>query len=210
MAPSTRFVTIAVTLLAAFVVSACGEGEVRVTTSGTGTGTTPTTTSPEPAAGEVPEGVAAQYAVLEEEIAAEGGSTESGEWRIAYIKEPAEGWFEGEDGRAVWREPARYETAHLEIIPIERETGRIVPYADVTLEVLDEDGKLVDGKPLRFYYAEFFHYAENFRIPREGEYALRATVIPPAFRRHGDEDAGPVLTERAQVEFENVRIEVDG
>jgi hypothetical protein len=24
------------------------------------------------------------------------------------------------------------------------------------------------------------------------------------------EDAGPVLTERAQVEFENVRIEVDG
>jgi hypothetical protein len=197
MTPTTRLGAIAVTLLAGFVVMGCGEDEGRVTTSGTGTGTTPTATTPD--------------AVLEQEIAAEGGSVDSGDWRIAYIKEPAEGWFEGgEEGRAIWREPARYETAHLEIIPIERETGRIVPYADVTLEVLDEDGEVVDGKPLSFYYAEFFHYAENFRIPREGDYTLRATVMPPPFRRHGDEDAGPALTERAQVEFENVRIEVDG
>ena len=173
------------------------------------TGTTPTTTSAEPAASEVPEGVAAQYSVLEEEIAAEGGAVESGPWRIAYIKEPAEGWFRTENGRVVWRDPAHGETAHLEIIPIERDSGRIVPDAGVTLEVLDENGERVEKRPLNFYYAEFFHYADNFRIPRDGEYTLRATVEPPSFRRHGDEDSGPALMEGAQVEFENVMIELE-
>ncbi len=51
-----------------------------------------------PGAGEaqarVPEGVAQQYATLEKEIAAEGGETRSGNWRVAYIVEPAEPWFE--------------------------------------------------------------------------------------------------------------------
>ena len=109
--------------LVALAVSACGEDEDRVSA----TGTTPTTTSAEPATGEVPEGVAAQYSVLEEEIAAEGGAVESGPWRIAYIKEPAEGWFRTENGRVVWRDPARGETAHLEIIPIERDSGASSP-----------------------------------------------------------------------------------
>jgi hypothetical protein len=190
----------------ALAVSACGEDEVRVSA----TGTTPTTTSPEPAISDVPEGVAAQYSVLEEEIAAEGGATESGPWRIAYIKEPAEGWFRTENGRVVWRDPAHGETAHLEIIPIERDSGRIVPDAGVTLEVLDENGERVEKRPLSFYYAEFFHYADNFRIPRDGAYTLRATVEPPSFRRHGDEDSGPALMESAEVDFENVMIELDG
>ena len=191
--------------LVALAVSACGEDEGRVAA----TGTTPTTTSPEPVTSEVPEGVAAQYSVLEEEIAAEGGAVETGPWRIAYIKEPAEGWFRTENGRVVRRDPERGETAHLEIIPIERGTGRIVPDAGVTLEVLDEDGQRVEKRPLSFYYAEFFHYADNFRIPRDGEYTLRATVEAPQFRRHGDEDSGPALMEDAQVEFENVMIELD-
>ncbi len=188
----------------ALAVSACGEDEGRVSA----TGTTPTTTSAE-VTSDVPEGVAAQYSVLEEEIAAEGGAVESGPWRIAYIKEPAEGWFRTENGRVVWRDPARGETAHLEIIPIERDSGRIVPDADVTLEVLDDSGERVEKRPLSFYYAEFFHYADNFHIPRDGEYTLRATVDPPSFRRHDDEDSGPALMEGAQVEFENVMIELD-
>jgi hypothetical protein len=196
------------TLVAAVValaVAACGDDEARVSA----TGTTPTSTTPTHDV-DVPDGVAAQYSVLEEEIAAEGGAVESGDWRIAYIKEPAEGWFRTENGRVVWRDPAHGETAHLEIIPIERDSGRIIPDAGVTLEVLDKDGQRVEKRPLSFYYAEFFHYADNFRIPRDGEYTLRATVEPPPFRRHGDENGGPALMESAQVEFENVTIELDG
>ena len=108
----------------------------------------------------------------------------------------------------VWRDPAPGETAHLEIIPIERETGRIVPDARITLEVLDAGGERVETKALSFYYAEFFHYAENFRIPDDGEYTLRATVQTPRFRRHGDESEGPALMDDAQVEFEKVMIDV--
>ena len=110
---------------------ACGEDA----DSATATGTTATTAA-EPS----------EVAVLEEEIAEEGGSVETGDWRIAYIKEPAEGWFQMDQGHLVWRDPAAGETAHLEIIPIERETGRIVPDARITLEVLDAGGERVEKK----------------------------------------------------------------
>jgi hypothetical protein len=120
-----------------------------------------------------------------------GGAVESGPWRIAYIQEPAEGWFRSENGRVVWREPAHGETAHLEIIPIERDSGRIVPYAGVTLEVLDSEGRRVEKRPLSFYYAEFFHHADNFRIPRDGEYTLRATVEPPSSAATATRTAAP-------------------
>ncbi|MEA2366222.1 MAG: hypothetical protein QOE69_1194 [Thermoleophilaceae bacterium] len=196
--------------LAGAVLAACGDDDDGGTLTAVGTGTTPTTTTPHAAASAVPEGVAAQYATLEEEIAEEGGSVESGDWRIAYIKEPAEGWFHMDQGHMVWRDPARGETAHLEVIPIERSTGRIVPDARITLEVLDEAGGRVERKQLSFYYAEFFHYAENFSIPASGEYTLRASVEAPAFRRHGDAKEGPALMEDARVEFENVMIDIDG
>jgi hypothetical protein len=202
MLSKTGVAGLVVVAVASAGLPACGEGETRASA----TGTTATTTS-EPR--EVPEGVADQYAVLEEEVASEGGSVETGEWRIAYIKEPAEGWFQMDNGHLVWRDPAGGETAHLEIIPIERETGRIVPDARITLEVLDADGERVESKQLSLYYAEFFHYAENFRIPSDGEYTLRATVETPQFRRHGDESEGPVLMDDAQVEFDNVMIDVD-
>jgi hypothetical protein len=156
---------------------------------------------------QVPEGVAAQYATLEDEVRAEGGETTSGPWRIAYIVEPAEGWFERRGDEFTWRPPARGETHHIEILPIEAKTGRLVPEVPVTLEVLDAAGERVARKRLRSYYAEFFHYAENFSIPERGEYTLRATLEPPSFRRYGEEQEGPALAERAEVEFEGVRLE---
>jgi len=151
----------------------------------------------------VPDGVAAQYRTIEEEVEAEGGETMSGPWRIAYIVEPAEPWFDGER----FREPARGETHHIEILPIERETGRVVPYVPVRLQVRDDRDRVVDAKPLDFFYAEFFHYAQNFSIPRDGTYTLRATIEPPTFLRHGEEREGPALSRGATVEFERVRLE---
>jgi hypothetical protein len=189
----------------------CGEdreGGVRVETSGTGTGTTTTATAP--AASEVPEGVAKQYATIEEEVREAGGETRSGPWRIAYIVEAAEGWFERRNGRLAWRAPARDETNHIEILPIEADSGRLVPDVPITLEVLDGNGQRVARKRLSFYYAEFFHYAENFVLPRSGRYTLRATIGAPPFRRHGEEAEGPPLVKGATVTFEDVEIETEG
>ncbi|MGH2716020.1 MAG: iron transporter [Thermoleophilaceae bacterium] len=178
----------------------CGEdGEA----AGTDTATTTTATTP----AEVPEGVAAQYQQIEEEVEAEGGETQVGPWRIAYIVEPAEGWFEPRGGQLRWRPPAAGETHHIEILPIEADTGRLVPDVPITLEVIDGSGRRVARERLRFYYAEFFHYAENLSIPEAGDYTLRATIAPPPFPRHGEEEEGPALPEGASAEFEGVHLE---
>jgi hypothetical protein len=150
----------------------------------------------------VPAGVIAQHETIEAEIGAEGGETTAGEWRVAYIVEPAEPWFEG--GR--FREPAPGETHHIEILPIEAETGRVVPEVPITVDVLDSFGEVVDSQSLHFFYAEFFHYANNFSIPRDGTYTLRASIEPPAFRRHGEEAERPPLAEGAEVEFDGVEL----
>jgi hypothetical protein len=157
--------------------------------------------------GPVPEGVAAQYRTIEEEVRAEGGETTVGPWRIAYIVEPAEPWFERRRGRFVWRPVAPGETHHIEILPIEAESGRVVPDVPLELEVLDERGAVVDRKRLAFYYAEFFHYAENFSVPEPAEYTLRASIGAPAFRRHGEEQDAPALAEDATATFRGVRLE---
>lgn len=160
-------------------------------------------------ADEVPPGVAEQYAVMEEEIAAEGGEMTSGDWRVTYIVEPAEPWFE--DGTAdSFREPAAGETHHIEIIPFEKATGRVVPDVPIRLEVIDSAGTVVDAKDLISLYGEFFHYAHNFAVPNAGTYTLRAILEPPTFGRHGEQADGPKLAKGATVEFEDVQLAVEG
>lgn len=194
-----RTTVIAAALVAVLAwVSACGEGsDQEPVKQATGTAQS----------SKVPGGVAVQYATIEEEVRAEGGEKRVGPWRIAYIVEPAEGWFEGRGDDVEWRAPADGETHHIEILPIEAATGRLVPEVPITVEVLDAQGERVARKPLRPYYPEFFHYADNFSIPDAGEYRLRARIQPPDLRRHGEEREDPALADGAEVEFENVRLE---
>ena len=155
-----------------------------------------------------PAGVAAAYATMEEEIREEGGETTSGDWRVGYIVEEAEPWHEPGGERLTWRPAAPGETHHIEILPIEARTGRLVPGVPVRLEVLDDTGRVVADRSLDFYYGEFFHYATNVSVPRSGRYTLRATLQPPRFLRHGEEDEQPPLAEGATVAFPDVRLEV--
>lgn len=154
----------------------------------------------------LPAGVAEQYSVLEAEVAERGGSSESGEWTVSYIVEQAEPWFVARGDEQHFRAPEPGETHHIEIIPTETATGRIVPEVPVTLQVLDADGEVVDEKPLHFLHSAFFHYANNFEVPEEGSYTLRATLGVPAFARHGEEGERPALAEGAEVVFEDVEL----
>lgn len=194
---------IASAALAALVLPAAGCGD-----DGAGTREAPPGPGSAPTAGEtateVPEGVVRQYATLAKEIAAEGGQTQSGNWRVAYIVEPAEPWFEPVGAAFRFREPAPGETHHIEVIPFDAESDRIVPQVPIRLEVLDANGQVVDAKTLNFYYAEFFHYANNFSVPTAGRYTLRATLAPPTFLRHGEQGEQPPLSEGAIVEFRDV------
>jgi hypothetical protein len=158
-------------------------------------------------AGAVPAGVAAQYATVAEEIESEGGRTTAGDWDVAFIVEPAEPWFEmtGE-GAPRRREPAPGETHHIEIVPFEAATGRIAPNVPIRLEVVDGAGEVVDADDLAFFSAEFFHYANNFSVPDEGDYTLRASLQPPPYARHGDTVEDLTLLEPLAVEFEGVHL----
>lgn len=165
-----------------------------------------------------PAGVAHQHTVLEAEIAANGGETKAGEYRVGYIVEAAEPWFQAEQGghgsrdghsghgKLVNREPAEDETHHIEIIPMEAATGRIVPNVPIRLEVVDAQGQVVQAQDLNFYHAEFFHYANNFSIPTAGKYTLRAVLQPPTFLRHGASGETPALSEPVTATFANVEL----
>jgi hypothetical protein len=182
-----------------------GEGGGRETAT---EGTEETTGGVTAAGGEEFQSVIDSYAVAHEEIEAEGGETEAGPYRVGYIVEPAEGWWEGGPEDPEWREPSPDETHHLEILPFDPETGLLIPEMEGRLTVLDQNGEEVDEQPLRFYYAEFYHYANNFSIPDSGSYTLRAELEPPDFNRHGSEDGeGRVFTEPVTVEFEGVKID---
>ncbi len=155
-------------------------------------------------------GVVASYEVAQSKIDEEGGEQEVGEYRVGYIVEPAEGWWEGAPGNLAWRGPTAEETNHIEILPFEAETGLLVPGAEISLTVLDESGEVVESKPLEFYRGEFYHYANTFSLPRSGTYALRAEITPTTFLRHGTEEGeGRVLTEPVVVEFESVEIDTE-
>lgn len=183
--------TVALLAAGALILAGCGEP-------------TAPTTAPDPAA--VPPGVAQQYAQVNDEIRQEGGETTVGEWRIAYIVEPAEAWHEVANGNRSFREPAPGETHHIEIVPFEAAGGRIVPDVPISLEVVDGAGQVIDAKPLTFYHAEFFHYANNFAVPANGRYTLRARVDAPSFPRHGERDEQPALADGAVAEFRDVEL----
>ncbi|MGH3327297.1 MAG: iron transporter [Streptomycetales bacterium] len=182
-------------------VSAHGPG------SGSGSGTGGGSYAASMGSHPVPEGVAHQYALVEEEIEHAGGETRVGPWRIGYIVEAAEPWYRHEKGGQGFRSPAKGETHHIEILPIEAATGRIVPDVPVRVEVVDASGEVVDAKQLNFYYSEFFHYANNFSVPEPGTFTLRATLEPPTFLRHGEHGQTPPLTRGARASFTGVELQ---
>ena len=156
---------------------------------------------------EVPSGVAQEYATMAEEIDSAGGEETRDGWRVGYIVEAAEPWFESHDGGQHFRAPKAGETHHIEILPFEESTGRLVPDTPVRLEILDADGAVVQDRALRFLYGEFFHYATNFRVPEPGTYTLRATIGVPTFSRHGEDGETPAMSEGTTVTFQDVELE---
>lgn len=156
------------------------------------------------------QGVVGSYAVAQEEIEEAGGEQEVGAYRVGYIVEPAEGWWDGDPTVLQWRGPSGAETNHIEILPFEAESGLLVPDMRIELTILDEAGEVVESKPLALYRGEFYNYTNNFSLTSNGVYTLRAKLNPPDFRRHDAGEAeGKVFTEPVTVEFENVQISIE-
>lgn len=163
------------------------------------------------AAADVPAGVARQYAMVNQAIAENGGERTSGEWRVAYVIGPAKSWHVQQGEHYTRREPAPGETNHIEIIPFEASSGRLVPDVPIRLELLGADGKVIQAQNLNFYWSDFAHYANNFAVPASGRYTLRATrgLGTPTFLRHdhSGQDGAPMLAKGTTVEFTDVEID---
>ena len=192
-------------LLVVVLAAACGQGGSGSENGGGSASASDSASEGDSSEAGTFQGVVDSYEVAQREIEEEGGEQRVGEYRVGYIIEPAEGWWEGDPQNLTWREPAPGETNHIEILPFEVGSGLLVPEADITLTVLDGSGNEIDTKPLRFYRGEFYHYANNFSLPESGTYTLRAEIAPPTFLRHETEEAeGKVFTEPVMAEFEIV------
>jgi len=108
----------------------------------------------------------------------------AGDYLVAFVQENAEGMYELEGGRLVWREAAEEANVHLEIAVADAADGRFVPGLDITLTVLDGDRELFTTSMPFLWHPYLYHYGSNARVPGEGPYTVRVRIDPPAFMRH--------------------------
>ena len=108
----------------------------------------------------------------------------AGDYLVAFVQENAEGMYELQDGRLVWREAPEEANAHLEIAVADAADGRFVPGLDITLTLLEGERELFTTNMPFLWHPYLYHYGTNARVPGEGPYSVRVTIGPPTFMRH--------------------------
>lgn len=138
-------------------------------------------------------------------VAHDGGHTTVADYLVAYAIEEAEGMYSLEDGDLVWHNPGDANT-HVEVVVCDAADGRFVPGLDVTATLVTPDGREL-GPHVQdlVWHPMMYHYARNWTLPADGEYALRVHIEPPTFMRH-DEVNGRRFTAAVDVEFTGVSI----
>ena len=128
-----------------------------------------------------PAAVDADYAIgddILEGFAAARAETQAGGYRIGFITEAPEPFWEWKDGprlKAVRPE----DTHHLEIVLQDRATGLLVPQAGVSLRLVPKSGGKPVEVPLHGLLSAFQHYGETLRVP-PGDYRVEVDVTPPS------------------------------
>jgi uncharacterized protein involved in high-affinity Fe2+ transport len=128
----------------------------------------------------------------------------AGDYLVAFVQENAEGMYELEDGRLVWREAPTEANAHLEIAVADAGDGRFVPGLDISLTVLDGDRELFTTTMPFLWHPYLYHYGTNAKVPGEGPYTVRVQIQAPTFMRH-DPVNGRRYAEPVQAVFEDRR-----
>jgi hypothetical protein len=80
------------------------------------------------------------------------------------------------------------ELYHVEVKPIDPESGTRIPYADVTFEAINKDtGQMVEGSLHPMWGGSGLHYALNSGLAGDGTYEATVTVGVPTFARGLDD-----------------------
>lgn len=140
-----------------------------------------------------------------EEIAETGGVTRSGDYEVGYAIEEAEGLYSLVDGELIWNAPED-ETRHVEIVVRDAADGRFIPGLEVEVTLTDGDGReFGPHRQALVWHPMMYHYARNWAIPVDSEYAMEVRIKPPTFLRH-DETNGRRFAEPCTVTFEGVAV----
>lgn len=135
----------------------------------------------------------------------DGGEKRAGDYIVAYAVEKAEGMYHLKDGKLEWQEPGTANT-HIEISVRDGADNRFIPGLDVTVAVLDEDGKEVGTYMQPFiWHPWLYHYGRNWEVPKKGKYTLQVHIEPPRYARH-DEKNGKRYAEPVDLTFEGVSL----
>ena len=138
--------------------------------------------------------------------ATSGVSRRAGDYLVAVAVEHAEGLWRMRGGALRWEEPED-ENAHLEVAVCDGGDGRFVPGLHVTVTLTAPDGSVVGTHVHPFlWHPWLYHYGRNWRVPADGEYAVKVRIDAPDFPRH-DPVNGRRYAEPVEVEFTGVRIE---
>lgn len=137
--------------------------------------------------------------------------THAGDYLIAFVNEEAEGMYQRDNDRLVWREAAPEATVHLEVAVADSTDGRFVPGLSVHIQV-EQDGRTLISTALPFLWHPFLHhYGGNATLPGTGPYDVTVRIDAPDFMRHdpinGRRYAEPVTARFDKVEFASGRKE---
>ena len=150
--------------------------------------------------------MAEELAMMQQMVKEKGAERTFGDYRVAYMLDAPQGWYEMRDGKLTWRPPAPGETQHIEIAVLDSLTGKPLPMSPITVDVVDSQGNTVQSQQLAYIWDPMVdHYGANFSIPTAGTYTLRIRAPAPNILRHNQE-LGDRFTAPLDASFSDVRI----
>ena len=97
------------------------------------------------------------------------------------------------------------EDVHLEVVPRDSRSGRIIPGLKVQASLTAADGKHYEAGELPFVWHPWLNrYEHGIRVPRKGLYRLHVHFEAPGYRRWGQQSER--FASASDVEFENVSL----
>jgi hypothetical protein len=130
----------------------------------------------------------------------------AGDYIVVYAIEKAEGLYFLEGGKLVWKNPT-VENTHIEIVVRDAADGRFIPGLDVTVTLIDQNGKEIGTNKQPFlWHPWLYHYGLDWSVPQSGNYSMKVHIDAPVFPRH-DKKNGKRYAEPVDVEFYEVKVE---
>lgn len=139
----------------------------------------------------------------------DGRDTTTGDYFAAYAIEYSEGYWREKNGKLSYKydnELSGENNAHVEVSVRDAKTGRFLHDLNVTASLYESNGKKVGSKMEMFmWHPWMYHYGENWRVPKGGNYKMVVHIDPPAYRRYGRE-AGNQFSQPLDLTFDHITI----